>query len=153
VNKVELVRRWLTMVVAILLAIAVSSPRTCFGQRVPSVTAAQQPSEPLTDAERKAIVAKLTPLQERLAALRSNPDVKPDHWADAQIFDNGRLAYTNRSRPRSTGAGGWASASREFARVALSSRNVWYLAIARCKLNTLRGAARPLDHAKGQRRC
>jgi hypothetical protein len=44
---------------------------------------------PLTDAERKEILAELQPLQDRLAALRNSPNVKPDRWADAQIFVKG----------------------------------------------------------------
>jgi dienelactone hydrolase len=41
---------------------------------------------PLTASERNAILGELRPLQERLAALRTAPNVKPDRWADAQIF-------------------------------------------------------------------
>ncbi len=46
-------------------------------------------TEPLTEAERKAILAELQPLQDRLAALRNVPNVNPDRWADAQIFVKG----------------------------------------------------------------
>jgi len=89
VKKVLLVRRRLTKAIEIVLAIAASSPLACFGQAVQPAAAAQQTPEPLTDAERKAIVAQLTPLQERLAALRNDLKVNSDHWADAQIFVKG----------------------------------------------------------------
>lgn len=46
-------------------------------------------AEPLSEAERKAFLAELQPLQDRLAALRNAPNVKPDRWADAQIFVKG----------------------------------------------------------------
>ena len=41
------------------------------------------------DPDRKAIDSELRQLQLRLAALRRDPAVKPDHWADAQIFVKG----------------------------------------------------------------
>jgi putative ABC transport system substrate-binding protein len=44
---------------------------------------------PLTEAERKAILAELQPLQDRLAAMRTAPNVNLDRWADAQIFVKG----------------------------------------------------------------
>lgn len=50
---------------------------------------AEPAAGPLTEAERKVIVAELEPLQERLAKLRQAPNIKPDRWADAQIFVKG----------------------------------------------------------------
>jgi dienelactone hydrolase len=44
---------------------------------------------PVTEAERAAFRTELQSLQERLAALRSAPNVSPDSWADAQIFAKG----------------------------------------------------------------
>jgi poly(3-hydroxybutyrate) depolymerase len=46
-------------------------------------------ASPLTQAEKKAILAELQPLQDRLNALRNAPNVTPDRWADAQIFVKG----------------------------------------------------------------
>lgn len=46
-------------------------------------------AEPLTDAERKAFLAELQPLQDRLAAMCNRPNVNLDRWADAQIFVKG----------------------------------------------------------------
>jgi poly(3-hydroxybutyrate) depolymerase len=43
-------------------------------------------SAPLTAAERATFLAELEPLQDRLAALRDEPNMSPDRWADAQIF-------------------------------------------------------------------
>ena len=43
----------------------------------------------LTEAERKAITSELQRLQQRLAVLRTNPAVTPDHWADADVFIKG----------------------------------------------------------------
>jgi poly(3-hydroxybutyrate) depolymerase len=43
----------------------------------------------LADPDRKAIDAALRQLQLRLATLRHDPAVKPDHWADAQVFVKG----------------------------------------------------------------
>ena len=43
----------------------------------------------LTDAERSAITSELQRLQQRLAVLRTNPAVKPEHWADADGFIKG----------------------------------------------------------------
>src|SRR5262245_60596644 len=40
----------------------------------------------LAGPDRKAIDAALRQLQRRLATLRHDPTMKPDHWADAQVF-------------------------------------------------------------------
>ena len=50
---------------------------------------AAENSGPLSADERASFLAELQPLQDQLAALRKNPDVPPDRWADAQIFVKG----------------------------------------------------------------
>ena len=50
---------------------------------------AQENAGPLTAGERAALLDELKPLQERLAALREDPSVSDDLWADAQIFVKG----------------------------------------------------------------
>ncbi|MDG2389198.1 MAG: hypothetical protein P8M30_07750, partial [Planctomycetaceae bacterium] len=50
---------------------------------------AQENAGPLTAGERAALLDELKPLQERLAALREDPSVPDDLWADAQIFVKG----------------------------------------------------------------
>ncbi len=50
---------------------------------------AQETAGPLTAGERAALLDELKPLQERLAALREDPSVPDDLWADAQIFVKG----------------------------------------------------------------
>jgi dienelactone hydrolase len=47
------------------------------------------PAKPLTDAERAAFLAKLRPLEDRLAELRKAPNMSLDRWADAEIFVKG----------------------------------------------------------------
>lgn len=79
---------------ALLLALALRTPlpHATAAAPAPAPKPAAAPataSGPLTDAERKAIRAELQPLQERLAALRHAPNLKPQHWADAQIFLKG----------------------------------------------------------------
>jgi poly(3-hydroxybutyrate) depolymerase len=50
-------------------------------------TASRQGSaDVLADRDRKDIHSTLRQLQRRLATLRQDPTVKPDHWADAQVF-------------------------------------------------------------------
>ncbi len=53
-----------------------------------SVSAEESPSAvgPLTQRELEALLAELQPLEERLTALRSAPNMNPDRCADAQIF-------------------------------------------------------------------
>lgn len=52
-------------------------------------SAAQENSGPLSAGERSALLDELKPVQERLAALRADPSVSDDRWADAQIFVKG----------------------------------------------------------------
>ena len=49
-------------------------------------TARAQGGDIVADPDRKAIDSTLRMLQGRLATLRHDPTVKPDHWADAQVF-------------------------------------------------------------------
>lgn len=51
-------------------------------------TAARADAPPSKDADpwRKSIESRLHPLQRRLATFRSDPNITPDHQADAQIF-------------------------------------------------------------------
>ena len=53
----------------------------------PAVTATT--SGELTEAARTTITSRLQRLKQRLAELPTNPAVKPDHWADADIFIKG----------------------------------------------------------------
>ena len=86
----DLVRRHLMAAIAIFFAIAVSSPLPISAQS-PKSPATAPPAEPLTESERQKIVAEITPLKERLALLRNDKNVLPDHWADAQIFIKGLI--------------------------------------------------------------
>src|SRR4051794_23656794 len=49
-------------------------------------TARAQSRDPVAGPDRKTIDSTLGELQGRLATLRHDPNVKPDHWADAQVF-------------------------------------------------------------------
>lgn len=52
-------------------------------------SSAQENSGPLSTGERLVLRDELRPLQEQLVALREDPSVSDDHWADAQIFVKG----------------------------------------------------------------
>src|SRR5438270_2297432 len=53
------------------------------------VTLRQGRADVIAGPDRKAIDSALRQLQLRLATLRHDPTVKPDHWADAQVFVKG----------------------------------------------------------------
>ena len=48
----------------------------------------------LSETEREAIKSELLVLQEQLAVLRTNPAVKLDQWADANIFVKGVSSHS-----------------------------------------------------------
>lgn len=77
--------------VTVLLAMTIASAAhmSIAAATEPTVDANIENEGPLTESERKSLLAELQPLQDRLAALRSAPLVKPDRWADAQIFVKG----------------------------------------------------------------
>jgi poly(3-hydroxybutyrate) depolymerase len=79
-------RAWRHAGALFAVALMLASPLSIAAATEPPV--AKLPG-PLTEAERKEILAELQPLQDRLAALRNSPNVKPDRWADAQIFVKG----------------------------------------------------------------
>ena len=70
-----------------VIASIFSRPAYLVNAAEPAATATT--SGELTEAERTTITSKLQRLQQRLAELRTNPAVKPDHWADADIFIKG----------------------------------------------------------------
>lgn len=74
---------------ALALVSAVSVASAVASAAEPPMGARLPPAGPLTEAERQAILAELRPLQDRLSDLRHAPHVKPDRWADAQIFVKG----------------------------------------------------------------
>lgn len=60
----------------------------CFPTMFAIATAAPDQGE-LSETEREAIKSELLVLQEQLAVLRTNPAVKLDQWADANVFVKG----------------------------------------------------------------
>src|SRR4051812_24168997 len=62
-------------------SVKLSSDRRDNSSKVPL---RQGSADVVADPDRKAIDSTLRQLQLRLATLRHDPTVKPDHWADAQ---------------------------------------------------------------------
>ena len=71
------------------IALTLASPFSIVPAAEPTSVVKFAATGPLTEAERKAILAELQPLQDRLAKLRNAPNVQLDRWADAQIFIKG----------------------------------------------------------------
>lgn len=80
-------QNWLMMIVAIAVGILGWLPLVANAAEPASTAKASVGA--LQGPERKAIESKLKLLQKRLAVLRKNPAVKPDHWADAHVFLKG----------------------------------------------------------------
>ena len=90
VNRTQTTQRaWRQAAALFAIALTLASLLSIAPAAEPPPVAKFAAAGPLTEAERKAILAELQPLQDRLAALRHAPNVKPDRWADAQIFVKG----------------------------------------------------------------
>jgi len=89
-NKTQTTRRaWQKAVALFAVALTLASRLSIAPAAEPAPDVELPAVGPLTEAERKALLAELQPLQDQLAALRNAPSVKPDRWADAQIFVKG----------------------------------------------------------------